>query len=44
MKRDIDLIRESLLAIEAFSESHAFILNLGLCHSVDEVSSHCRLL
>ncbi|OHE31902.1 MAG: hypothetical protein A3K40_01410 [Syntrophobacterales bacterium RIFOXYC2_FULL_60_23] len=45
MKRDMDLIRENLLAIEAYPESDAYDLNLSFPgHSEDEVSYHCRLL
>ncbi|MGO9175051.1 MAG: DUF2513 domain-containing protein [Desulfobaccales bacterium] len=45
MKRDMDLIREILLAIESHPESDSYILNLSFPgHSEDEVSYHCRLL
>ena len=45
MKRDMDLIREILLAIESYPESDAYNLNLSFPgHSEDEVSYHCRLL
>jgi len=45
MKREMDLIREILLAIEAHPESNAYDLNLSFAdHSEDEVSYHCRLL
>ena len=45
MKRDMDLIREILLAIEAHPESDADELNLSFPdYSEDEVSYHCRLL
>jgi len=45
MKRDMDLIREILLAIEAHPESDAHDLSLSFPdHSEDEVSYHCRLL
>ena len=45
MTRDMDLIREILLAIEAYPESNAYDLNLSFTeHSEDEVSYHCRLL
>src|SRR5208337_4079787 len=45
MKRDMDLIREILLAIESYPESDSYNLNLSFPgHSEDEVSYHCRLL
>ncbi|HEY9074714.1 MAG TPA: DUF2513 domain-containing protein [Desulfobaccales bacterium] len=45
MKRDMDLIREILLAIEANPKYHADDLKLRFpSHSEDEVSYHCRLL
>jgi len=45
MKRNMDLIREILLALEVHPESNAYILNLSFPgHSEDEISYHCRLL
>ncbi len=45
MKRDMDFIREILLAIESYPKSDAYNLNLSFPgHSEDEVSYHCRLL
>jgi len=45
MKRDMDFIREIILAIEAHPESDAYDLELSFPgHSEDEVSYHCRLL
>jgi hypothetical protein len=45
MKRDMDLIREILLGIEAYPESYAHDLKLNFPnHSEDEVSYHLRLL
>ena len=45
MKRDMDLIREILLAIEAYPKSDAYDLNLSFPgHSKDEISYQCRLL
>lgn len=45
MKRDMDLIREILLAIEAYPQPDAYDLRLSFPgHSEDEVSYQLRLL
>ncbi|MHB9075683.1 MAG: DUF2513 domain-containing protein [Desulfobaccales bacterium] len=45
MKRDMDLIRQILLAIEAYPESDAYDLKLSFpAYSEDEVSYHLKLL